>query len=118
MKKAILHSLLILFFACGIGKGVNNPETHVLRIMLTEKAESAAIITDYTSYGLTELKIVSLSQPLYATTVNLNDTDLTRLLEALKADDRIVSADKTEQNPSNSNSTNDGFGTSRPKNKN
>jgi len=84
--------------------------------MLTEKAKPTAIITDYTSFGLTELKHVSLSQPLYAATVKLNDADLTKLLEDLSTDNRVVSVDKIDEDSSNSNSTNDGFGTSKPKN--
>ncbi len=116
MKRVIFYSLLTLFFSCGIGKGGANLETHQLQIMLTDKAKPEAIKADYASLGLTELKPSSRSQPLYTTTVNLSESDLAKLIDALKADDRIVSVNKAGENSGNSSSTNTGFGTSRPKN--
>jgi len=115
MRQVILYLLLMLFFSCGIGKGGTNLEKHQLVIKLTEQVKPKAIIADYTSLGLTDLKTASLSQPLYTTTVNLNKPDLTKLINALKADDRVVSVHEP-QNSDNSSSTNTGFGTSRPKN--
>jgi len=116
MKQVILYSLLMLFLSCGIGRGGSDIETHQLQIMLTDQAKPAAIIADYTSLGLTELKPSSRSQPLFTATVNLNDSDLEKLIDALKADARVVSVNKAGQNSGNSSSTNTGHGTSRPKN--
>jgi len=116
MKQAIFYALLMLFFSCGIGKGGANLETHQLQIMLTDNAKPDAITADYASLGLKELKPSSRSQPLYAATVNLSESDLEKLINALKADDRVVSVNEAGENSGNSSSTNTGFGTSRPKN--
>lgn len=116
MKQVIFYSLLLMFFSCGIGKGGVNSEAHQLQIMLTDKARPDAVVADYASLGLTALQPSSRSQPLYISTVNLNDSGLSKLIAALEADERVVSVEEIEQNSSNSSSTNDGFGTSRPKN--
>ncbi len=115
MKQVIFYSLLILLLSCGIGRGGSEIESHQLQIMLTDKARPAAITADYASLGLTELKPSSRSQPLFTATVNLSDSDLAKLIDALKADDRVVSVNEAQQNSGNSSSTNTSHGTSRPK---
>ena len=72
---------------------------------------------EYQSFGLTELKRSSKSQPLYTAVVELKAKKLSQLVEKLKNDNRIVSVKIIDQELTKSQSTNSSFGTSRPKKK-
>ena len=106
-----------LLFSCNVGSGLST-EVHNLHIMLNHQIKPEAIVKDYESRGLTYLKESSRTEPLYFSQVSLSKGKFNSLFIRLKQDDRIVSVVELDQLPEpGTNSTNSGFGKTKPINK-
>lgn len=114
MKSLFILCTILIITSCHTGQSVTTPEKTNLLIMLKENSKPASIINDYSDMGLTSLKEANRSQPLYSAQVNLPKTELNQLLKKLSEDPRIVSADIQGSPSPNTNSTNSGFGKSKP----
>ena len=118
MKKLISIFPLFLCLSCHIGKRTPPLETHQLQLILDPSAVPQELVSEFQALGLEKLARSSKSLPQYATVVNLSKEEFNILMEKLRADQRVLSVKTQDEKLDKSQTTNSGFGKSRPKKKN
>lgn len=117
MKIHFVLISLVFLFACKAGKVPAENATHYLQLSLAAKVKPSSITTEYGSHGVNQLRPTSRSQPLFITSLECSSTELADLIKLMEADKRIMSVKEIEKKEAkNLNSTNSGFGKSKPKN--
>lgn len=115
MKKILPLISLILCLSCKVEKISNSLEAHHLQLMLDSSISPYALTEDFKELGVEKLTLTSKSQPLYSAMVQLPPEEFKKLLEKLQADERVISVKVQDRDLKKSQSTNSGYGKSRPK---